>query len=253
MRIKPGAPRRECKMKKEEKRDAVVAAAVTMIIVALLLCVLFFCGLRWAREALAAASIPETGQEEEIFLSPELVRDAGEDESPFQDTPAPQQQGEDKAGDAPERPAVSQTALATERPAETKMKRSELHQTTPSKTESEREKREKDAAAANVRKGFAKGGASAGSGGAGAGVDGHAPGRKFLGCTLPDVALKQKTTVRVDVSVNAAGKVTWAKARTGGNAAIRRACEAAARTARWSEKSGAPDTPGSITFTITPR
>lgn len=85
------------------------------------------------------------------------------------------------------------------------------------------------------------------------GITGNASGRTFKGCPKPDVTLRNKTTVTVSVVIDADGNVTSAKASGGSSAAIRRACEQAARGAKWSAKKGAGETRGSITFTITPR
>lgn len=237
---------------KRARRDKWLAAAITFLIVFVLFIVLFYGGVSFDKALLGAASQPEIGQEEELFLDPELITDAGEDLSRFEDQPAPVQQGVEEAGDAPEPPAEAQTSIATTKPSNTQMKRSDNPAPNPVKTDNTREKAEKDALAANMRKGFNQGGAAAGAGGEGYGVSGNAPGRRFLGCPHPNVSLKNRTVVKVDVTVDAAGKVLTAKARSGGDAAIRRACEAAARSARWSEKKGAADTPGTITFTITP-
>lgn len=235
------------------RRDEWLAAAITFVVVFCLFIVLFYGGVTFDKALLAAASQPETGQEDELFLDPELITDAGEDLSRFEDEPAPVRQGVEEAGDAPEPPAEAQTGIATTKPSDTRMKRSDNPAPNPVKTDNTREKAEKDALAANMRKGFSKGGAAAGAGGEGAGVSGNAPGRRFISCPQPDVALKNRTVVKVDVTVDASGKVLTAKARSGGDAYIRRACETAARGARWSEKKGAADTPGTITFTITPR
>ena len=94
---------------------------------------------------------------------------------------------------------------------------------------------------------------SNGSGGTGVGIAGNANGRTFLGCNTPNVTLRHKTTVKVSVVIDATGKVISATASGSADASIRRACEQAARTARWSEKKGAGETRGSITFTITPK
>ncbi|MDE5808525.1 MAG: energy transducer TonB, partial [Muribaculaceae bacterium] len=94
---------------------------------------------------------------------------------------------------------------------------------------------------------------SNGSGGTGIGVSGTANGREFKGCPSPDVTLRHKTTVKVSVVIDAEGKVISATASGSADASIRRACEKAARAARWSAKKGAAETRGSITFTITPK
>ena len=92
-----------------------------------------------------------------------------------------------------------------------------------------------------------------GAGGTGVGISGSARGRTFLGCPKPDVALRHKAVVKVNVVIDASGKVVSASASGSADASIRRKCEQAARGARWTEKKGVSETRGTITFTITPR
>lgn len=238
---------------KHPTKEEIIAAIATFFFVLAAVVALYFGGVTYDKALLAAASMPEPMEDEEMFLDPELIHDAGEDLSRFDDEPAPLQKGVEEAGDAPEPPAEAQTSVASAKPSETKMKRSDNPAPNPVKTENTREKQEKDALAANMRKGFNQGGAASGAGGEGVGVNGNAPGRRFISCPQPDVALREKTIVKVDVTVNADGLVISAKARSGGTSAIRKACENAARGAKWSPKKGAADTPGTITFTITPK
>lgn len=92
-----------------------------------------------------------------------------------------------------------------------------------------------------------------GAGGNGIGIAGTANGRTFISCPKPDVALRHKTVVRVNIVIDAAGSVVEATATGSADASIRRKCEAAARRARWSAKKGAAPTRGSLTFTIIPK
>lgn len=66
------------------------------------------------------------------------------------------------------------------------------------------------------------------------------------------MTLRNKTTVTVSVVIDSDGNVISAKASGGASASIRRACEQAAKGAKWSPKKGAGETRGSISFTITP-
>ena len=62
--------------------------------------------------------------------------------------------------------------------------------------------------------------------------------------------------VEVRVTIDAAGKVVSATARSKSgkaSAAILRACEQAAKGARWSEDKDTPSAKGTLTFTITPK
>ena len=138
----------------------------------------------------------------------------------------------------------------------TQKKESPVQKEEPSITDKERQK-----ATSSVANKFApKNGQTEGSdkgtsgaGGDGVGVSGNAHGRTFISCPKPDVALRHKTIVTVNVVIDAEGKVIEASATGSADATIRRKCESAARQARWSAKKGASTTRGSITFTITPR
>lgn len=196
--------------------------------------------------------------EEEIFIEPKLLN-LGEKDATANDEPEPVQQGE------PE-PAPKDNDRLVEpgknpKPAPQKPKLVSSKKESPVKTmEPSVTKQERSKITSSMAKGFSgqngqvngKNGSS-GSGGEGAGIKGYARGRMFRGCPKPDVTLRHKVTVTVTVTVNEQGNVTSATAQGGASAAIRRACEQAARQARWSPKKGAGETRGTITFTITPR
>lgn len=73
-------------------RDALIAAAVTSLFALLLFIFLFYGSIGFDRSRMAEASIPEIGQEEELFLDPRLI-DPGEDHSPVEEAVAPEAQG----------------------------------------------------------------------------------------------------------------------------------------------------------------
>lgn len=244
----------------KERKDRIFAALLTFLVTLLLLTVLFFGSISWDREALAQASTPELMDEEEpIFIEPELV-ELGEENAVTKTTPAPAMKGEpepapeDKAeiiepGPKPE-PAPPKPKLNTQK------KESKLKVTEPSQTDKERQKATSSVASKFSPKNGATEGTdkgTSGAGGTGVGVSGNAHGRTFISCPKPDVALRHKTIVTVNVVIDADGNVTEAKAAGSADASIRRKCEAAARKARWSAKKGATSTRGSITFTITPK
>lgn len=245
---------------KTEERDKTIAAAVTFIVMLLIMLLLFFGSFNYDRELLARESIPEIlPEEEEIFLEPELLRDLGEEDAVHQDSPAEAFKGE------PVKAPVENTKLVVKgenpKPAPPVEKLVSTKRESPVQTtEPSITKEEKQQVTSAVAKGFSsRNGASDGksdtgngAGGVGMGISGNASGRSFLGCPKPDVTLRNKTTVTVSVVIDADGNVTSAKASGGASAAIRRACEQAARGARWSAKKGATSTRGSITFTITP-
>ncbi len=244
-------------MKRYDK-DRVIAAFLTFLVALAILLTLFFGGISWDRQALAEASTPEI-MDEEVFIEPELV-ELGEENAVNHDKPAPAMKGEpdpapeDKAeiiepGPKPE-PAPPKPKLNTQK-KESKMKVEE-----PSQTDKERQKATSSVANKfSHRNGAVEGTdkGTSGAGGTGVGVSGNAHGRSFISCPKPDVALRHKTIVTVNVVIDAEGKVVEATAKGSADASIRRKCEAAARQARWSAKKGATSTRGSITFTITPR
>ncbi len=248
-------------MKREDK-DRAIAAGLTFFVALILLLVLFFGGISFDRQMLAESSTPELMPvEEELFIEPELV-DLGEEASVNQNSkPAPSLKGE--PAPAPEdhveivEPGVKPDPVVKPVVKEvTQKKESKVQKEEPSLTDKERQK-----ATSSVANKFApKNGQTEGSdkgtsgaGGEGVGVSGNANGRSFISCPKPDVALRHKTIVKVNVVIDAEGKVIEATATGSADANIRRKCEAAAKQARWSAKKGATSTRGSITFTITPR
>ncbi len=240
-----------------QDKDRIIAGAVTMFVVALLLVILFVGRVGWNRDALAALSMPENGQEE-VFLEPELIPEAGDNEDPLADQPAAPVAGEPELAESENsKVADIQPEPAIAPPKEKIVTQKQNSPLKEPKPKGEEEKKKATSAVAgkfNQPNGLTEGKFdSSGSGGNSIGVSGHMNGRNFLGCPKPDVTLSHKTVVKVSITVNAEGHVTSAQAQGGASAAIRRACEQAARQARWSEKPGAVSTRGSITFTITPR
>lgn len=242
-----------------EDKDRAVAALLTFAVVLVILLVLFFGGITWDRAALAEQSTPELMQEE-IFIEPELV-ELGEETAVNKQEPAPTLKGEpepdpvDRAeiiepGPKPD-PKPKPVRKETTSKKESKMKVDE-----PSKTDKEKQKATSSVASKfSTKNGSTEGSdkGTSGAGGTGVGVSGNAHGRSFISCPKPDVSLRHKTIVTVNVVIDAEGKVMEAKATGSASASIRSKCEAAARQARWSAKKGATTTRGSITFTITPK
>ena len=247
-------------MTSREKKDSAIAAGVTFIVALLLLLFLFTGSLGFDRALLAASSEPEVAEpeEEELFIDPELL-DLGEENAVTKDAPAPAFQGEPEPAEEDKAEVVEpgenpKPAPPTPKPV-TQKKESPVKATEPSATDKERSK-----ATSTVAKGFSgrngvadgKAAESVGSGGTGVGVAGNARGRTFTTCPKPDVSLRHKTVVTVSIVVDASGRVTSASASGNASAEIRRKCEQAALQARWTEKKGAGETRGTITFTITP-
>ena len=246
-------------MKDYEKKASAIAAAITMAVVALTLAVLFTCSLTWDRDALASSPKPEIQEEEELFISPELI-DLGEMSTPDVDEATPSEAGEPvKADEEVKKPVERGENPEPAPPVENKItqaKESPVKAKEPTATKEERRRvSSKLAGKFSSKNGAADGkfNSENGAGAAGVGVNGNARGRTFLGCPKPVVELTNKTVVVVDITVDEDGNVTSASARGSASATIRRKCEQSARQARWSKKRGAGDTRGTITFTITPR
>lgn len=246
-----------------KNKDSIIAAAVTFAVALLLLLFLFFGGMTFDRSQLAASSIPEIApEEEELFIEPEILQDLGEENAIAEDAPAPAFKGEPRQADEEQTKLVvpgknEKPAPPVEKPV-TQHKESPVKATEPPKTSEE--KKTVTSKMANKfpgRNGTSSGtSGTSGAGGTGVGISGSVSGRTFKGCPKPSVELQNKVVVEVRVTIDAAGRVTAATARSKSgkaSASILRACEQAARGARWSEDKDTPSAKGTLTFTITPR
>lgn len=241
---------------KSNGKDRTIAAAVTFITALVLLLVLWFTGLMPRHAEAVEMSTPEI-MDDEMFYEPELL-ELGEDRPEQQGLPAPSLKGKPAKADEPNPETVDPGPAPEKTPAVNEItlrRENELKKKEAAKTE--KEKREATSLVASkfqVKNGSDDGKAvdSPGSGGASTGVSGNARGRTFISCPKPDVTLRHKTVVTVNVVIDAEGNVVEATASGSADAAIRRKCENAARQAKWSPKKGASSTRGSITFTITP-
>lgn len=245
--------------KDKERQNRIIAGALTLLIALMLLLFLFFGGLTWDRDALAKSSTPEIMDDEPIFLEPELF-DAGEENAFANDKPAPSLKGEPDYDPVENTEIVEPGVNPKPTPPTPKLVTSEKPQEVKAPEPTLSEKERQAATSAVAAKFSSKNGNSEGSdaglsgaGGSGAGVTGKAGGRSFISCPKPDVTLRNKTIVTVNVVIDAEGNVTEAKATGSAAASIRQKCEAAALRAKWSAKKGATATRGTITFTITPR
>lgn len=246
-------------MTPDEKKASAIAAAVTLVAVALTLLLLFTCFIGWNRDDLLSASAMQQKDDEELFIDPELI-DLGEMSTPEIDEATPAEIGEPEKADAdvrqPIEPGQNPDPAPPIEKKITQKDESPVKTTEPQQTKEERRKAStKVADKFSGKSGVADGKfeSSAGAGATGVGVTGKARGRSFLGCPKPVVELTNKVTVVVNIVVNENGNVISASARGSASATIRRKCEEAALKARWSKKRGAGDTPGTITFVITPR
>lgn len=237
-----------------------VPAAITAAIAALILVLLFLIKL--------TVPVPEERPkadvallaEEELFIEPELITPLGETETTENDRPAPAVKGDPVP--APEEQPEVKVPVETPKPTPPQPKTATQKKESPVKVaeESGKDKEKKEASSAVANKFGGNNGnpsgnqtSSSGVGGTGVGVTGSAQGRTFISCPKPDVTLRHKTIVKVSVVIDAEGKVTEATASGSADASIRRACERAARQARWSAKKGSAATRGTLTFNISPK
>lgn len=240
-------------------KDRTIAALATTSVVAAILALLFCGSISWDRQLIAQDPSPEI-EPEETFYEPELV-ELGEETSVAKDKPAPTLKGKPKPDKTDNAEIVDPGLKETPKPKparneNTLKKESKLQQEEAARTEKERKLATSSVASKFSPKNGAEEGSDkgvSGSGQEGVGINGNAHGRTFISCPKPDVALRHKTVVTVNVVIDADGNVSDANASGSADASIRRKCEAAARRAKWSPKKGVASTRGSITFVIYPK
>lgn len=249
----------------EYRRDKIIAAAVTLLVALLIMLILIFGYLSFDKMQLAHAENEPQIQTEELFVEPEILEDLGEVNATEHDEPAPALQGTPAESEQENTKLVvpdknPKPAPQVEKPI-TQPKESNVKATTPPMSDEEKKKvTSKVANKFSPNNGTESGKTgSSGAGGAGVGVSGNVSGRTFKGCPKPSVALQNKVVVRVNLSVDANGRVVPGSTSTrlvsgqDPSGSIRKACEKAALQARWNEDKDTPSARGSITFTITPR
>lgn len=250
---------------KSENFDRLIAGIATAVVVLLLLLALFFGSIGIDRNALAQASIPEPAEEEEIFIEPmEIVPQVGDPDETVTDEnleEAPSEQGEPEPAETDNDKVV--VPGENPNPAPQRDKPIVQQKESPVKAVDPPRQPNKDAqkATSSVAKGFSgKNGkpdgkaGGFGTGGKGtASVHGVSRGREMLSCPKPSVALKNKVTVVVNVTVREDGTVASAKATGSASSDIRSECERKARQSKWTPKVGAGVVHGTITFNITPK
>lgn len=253
-----------------EKKDAIIAAAVTFG-VALIVIVLLFCmSLKFDRQALSDASIPEFQDDEEYYLEPELlVIDNPGDENATEkaDESAPQPPGEPELADE-EQPIlnVKNSEVPKEEPVSSKpklvstTKESDVKTSTP-KVSAEEQKVASDMGSKFNSNNGSRDGQDSGTAGAGGNgnvnAQGKLSGRQMLSCPRQNVGAISftKGTVTVNVTVTAAGTVSSASVASASPTSIsntvKNKCITMAKGSKWTPKEGAPNAQGTITFTIT--
>ena len=250
--------------KKRDNKAAIIAALVTFGVALVTLVLLFTLSLKFDREALAEASIPEIQDDEEYFLEPEFIpiEEPGDTKIQEEQEAAPQPPGEpDPAPEEQPQSVVKNLVPPPEPPVTNKPKLVSTTKESPVKTSTPKVNTEEDKRVASVAGKFksenngSRNGtetAASGTGGAGLATVGSVNGRKMLSCpTWPVRMQQQKTTIRVNITVNADGSVIQANAVSGGTPELRAECVKMARGSKWSKAEGAPNAVGSITFTIT--
>lgn len=244
------------------RNEQIIAGAVTFVVAALIILLLFCCGLRMDRRQLAADSIAEEA-EEPLFIEPELLTEPGEtlEEAATQQEAAPTPSGLPEKAETEVKENITKADNPKPNPSTEKVITQKQPSPVTTVKPSDKEKEEsqitsKVGNAFGAKNGTTEGKhGSSGSGGAGEGVSGKLNGRSFMGCTLPRVQLKSTYVVKISVTVDETGHVTAATVSSAGGASqdILTKCVAAARTARWSEKPGAADARGTLTFTLVPK
>lgn len=250
---------------KQQQNDRLVAGIITALLTALILVGLFVGGMTFDRQTLAESSTPEIQPDEEYFIEPlPIVEDPGEpdiDNSAEQQEEAPTEQGEPEPAPVENNKVVVNGENTKQPPVQrpmpvTQTKESPVKVVPPKKTDKPDSKVTSKVANAFSGKNGAVGGKPGGTGTGGTGtasVSGSSRGRSMLGCPKPDVAIKQRVVISVNVTINEAGNVVSAHATGGAAQYLRTACEQAARHARWTPMKGAGTVAGVITFTITPK
>jgi outer membrane biosynthesis protein TonB len=248
-----------------QRKTELIAAAITLAVACLMLLLLSLCGLTWYGNTVEQKKEPvammPNDEEEELFIEPEIIKDAGEETAEVKDEPAATPSGLPEKADEPK----TEKVVKADNPKKNTSSEKLVTQKQPSPVKTEeptKTDKEESAIASNMGKQFsAKNGTadgknnSYGSGGKGEGVAGKLNGRDFLGCPLPKVQLKNKVVVVVKVEVDADGKVVKASISNGGGASqeIQNKCVESAKSAKWSAKPGAAIARGQLTFTIVPK
>lgn len=248
-----------------ERKATVIAAAVTFGAALIVLVLLFVLNIGDSRSVLAAESIPEIEDNEEIYLEPELLvlDNPGDETQETVDEAAPQPPGEpDPAPEEQPVKVVKNTQPPKETPVSNKPKQvsdnkeSDVKTSTPKLSEEEEKRIASMSGKLKTDNNGSRTGtetAASGSGGDGVEAKGSVNGRTMTFCPTWKVRLTQRTTVKVSIVVDANGKVTEAKAISGGTPNLRKECEKMALGSKWTPKKGAAPASGTISFTITPQ
>lgn len=249
----------------QERKAAIIAACATFVSALVIFILLMVLTVGSDRRMLAESSTPELQDDEEYYLEPDfLVLDnPGDEEAPDVDEAAPQTPGEPDPAETEQPVRVVQNK---EKPAEppvsnkpktvSSKENSDVKSSTPKLTEEEERRIASMSGKLKTDNNGSRTGkesANSGSGGDGISMSGSINGRKMLSCATWKVRLSQKTTVKVNITVDSDGNVISATAVSGGTPNLRKECEKMAKTSKWTKKAGAQPASGSISFTITPQ
>lgn len=249
----------------QQTYDRIIAAVITAVIASLILIALFMSGMSFERDALSQnTSTEQPMEEEEFFIEPlPLVEDPGEPDPEVADAgaqEAPAEQGEPDPAPVDNNKIVvngENDKPAPQRPKPiTQTKPSPVKVTEPKKTDKPESRVTSKVASGFAGKNGAVDGKPGGQGTGGVGtsaVKGSSRGRGFISCPKPNVSLKQKVVIVVNVTINENGNAISARATGSAERYLRVACEQAALKSKWDPKKGAGNVQGVITFTITPK
>lgn len=244
-----------------------IAAAATLLIAFGLLLLLWHVTVGSGREQLAASSIPEEPDMEEVYIEPELL------------TPEPANDAEQEAAETREAeaealglPEKTETPVektprvehsVNPKPSQSNERLNTQTKPSPVKTDAPKANPKPDANPLSDRMGAqfnAHNGSTTGrQGGAGSGGHGTSvtsqgiKGRTFNGYAGKISSDKSfRAEIKVKVTVDAAGKVknAWLISAGGAPSTIAQQCVAWARKCSWSAKPGAADADGIITYNV---
>ena len=270
------------------KKAAAIAAAVTFLLALIILVLLFSLSLKFDREALADASVPEIQEEEPIYLEPEILP------LEIHETPVMQESLVETPSLAPQTPSPVPTAstapAAPPTPGEpdpapveqpqrvvnnpkpnpqppvtnkpqlvASNKPSDVHSPAPATNNADEQRATSIAgkfksADNNGSRNGAEAPASA-QGTGGVSISGGPAGRSLIKINKDGIPLDSRETVvvSVQVTVNEDGKVVNIGTVKGGNRQQKDELIKRLRQSQWTPLKGAPDVSGTVTFTIKPK
>lgn len=244
-----------------------IAAAATLLIALALSVFLWYAGMGPDAEELAAASIPEAPDEEEVYIQPEMLVPRPADEAEQESDKAVETEAE--ALGLPEKvesePVRTRQSVHSEQTRSTRSNENLTTQSRPSPVKTEPAKpnlrpdetrlSDRMGAQFNAQNGIQGGQhGAAGRGGNGTSVSSQGlKGRTFhgyAGKVRSDKPFKANIKVRVTVSADGKVKNAWLLSGGGAPVGIAQQCVEWAKKCSWSAKPGAADAQGVITYNV---